>query len=321
MPQMSPARPPSAPAMPQMSPARPPSAPAMPLPQMPMLPPQVAPQGGPVRLDGTPANAYRALSAAMLPSPELNSVHGGTSITGSISMVDVRDARASKWTFAVLGIAALLGVIAAIAITLAPQKNSDEQPPRATLDPAPVVQPTSDQTPTEQVPQPATTTTPDPTQAPTVPATAAAPVEQTSVEPPPVAHPPAEVPPAPAATAPPQEQHAEAPPPSEKPNLVTRSRKARSAPATTPPPPKKKATSGNDGTLRVETYDGVYASVFVNGQRDVTPGARYELPAGSYKVRLNNESLRLSKVCTINVSSGKTVTLKVELEEGTCERY
>ena len=61
--------------------------------------------------------------------------------------------------------------------------------------------------------------------------------------------------------------------------------------------------------------------VFDNGERQDVPGANFKLPAGSYKVRLSNPSLHLSKTCSVNVSPGKTARLKVELEEGTCEVY
>jgi len=274
------------------------------LPPMPMLPPPVAP--APVRLEGTPANPYRALTAAMLPSPELASVHGGT-ITGSVSMIDVRDVRASKWTFAVLGIAALLGVIAAIAIQLAPARDSEDTP-RASLDLAPAVQPAADQQQVE--PAPAPTTPAEPQAAPTVPPTAAASVEQPNVEPPPVAQPPAEAPPAQATTAPPQEQQTAQKDPSPTP------RKARTAPAAA----KKRAASSADATLRVETYNGLYALAFVDGQRQETPGAVFKLSAGTYKVRLTHANAGLSKTCTVSVSSGKTTRLKVDLEEGTCDR-
>ena len=286
------------------------------MPQMPMLPPAIAPQGAPVRLDGTPANPYRALTASMLPSPELSSVHGGSTITGSsISMIDVRDARASKWTFAVLGIAALLGVIAAIAIQLAPQGDSDEPTPRANIE-TPAVQPADQQETT-----PAPTTPVEQQVAPTTPSeTAAAPVEQPSVEPPPVAQPPVETPPVVTPT-PPQESKAEAAPvvPATKSDKEPwNARKARNAQAQSTK--RKVVATGGEGTLRVETYEGVYAAAYVNGERQDVPGASFKLAPGTYKVRLNNPSLHLSKTCTAVVSSGKTMTLRVDLEEGTCDR-
>jgi serine/threonine-protein kinase len=59
------------------------------------------------------------MSSSMI-APELASVHGGSTVTGS-HLVDLRDARSgNRWTAVVLGIAAVLGIGAAVAIQLAP---------------------------------------------------------------------------------------------------------------------------------------------------------------------------------------------------------
>jgi serine/threonine-protein kinase len=55
---------------------------------------------------------------------ELASVHGGATGTGHL---DVRDARNHRWTLVIFGIAALVGAIAAVAISLAPD-DADEAP-------------------------------------------------------------------------------------------------------------------------------------------------------------------------------------------------
>ncbi|HEY5924031.1 MAG TPA: protein kinase [Kofleriaceae bacterium] len=295
----------------QSMPSLQPGAKVQSMPSMPSMQPGAMPsmQPGAMRLDGSPANPYR-LSASMLPSPELASVHGGSTITGSsISVIDVRDARASKWTFAVLGVAALFGVIAAIATQIAP--SEDEETTRPAIEtaaatdeqPTPTEQPATEQPATEQ-PTPTEQGTEQTAPAPVAADTATVP-EQAAAAPAP-ANPQAQQPDtAPTQVAAPDE------PVKEK----ATSRKARSAPQ------KKRPASAADATLRVETYDAVYASAYVNGERQEVPGARFELPAGRHTVRLNNPTMRLSKSCTIVLSPGKTTTLKVDLEEGTCDRY
>ena len=76
----------------------------------------------PPRADGTPPEAYR-LSAHLLPSPELASVHGGATVS---QVIDLGEGRSHKWTFAIFGLAAFVGVIAAVAIQLAPSRESHE---------------------------------------------------------------------------------------------------------------------------------------------------------------------------------------------------
>ena len=288
------------------------------LPAMPHLPPGAGAPAMPMRLDGTPANPYR-LSAAMLPSPELASVHGGSTITGSsISVIDVRDARASKWTFAVLGVAALIGVIAAIAIQIAPSEEDKEPTTFVTVPAVTEQQPTTEQPPTE--PQP-TEQVPAEQPAAEQPAAPAAPVAAETVPAPTVPQEtapaaPVEQPPPPVENLSARDAAAAAPIQAEQePTKEKSPRKAR------PAPPKKRVASAADATLRVETYDAVYASAYVNGERQEVPGARFELPAGRHTVRLNNPTMRLSKSCTVVLSPGKTMTLKVDLEEGTCDRY
>ena len=73
-----------------------------------------------IRADGTPAPELQRLSAGLLPGVELASVHGGATFTNS---GQVALPASNKWTFGVLGLAALLGVTAAIVIQLAPDKE------------------------------------------------------------------------------------------------------------------------------------------------------------------------------------------------------
>jgi hypothetical protein len=261
----------------------------------PMTPAPLMPQPLPptARLDGTPPP--NPFLAAMLPSPELASVHGGSTVTGA-SAIDIRDFRASKWTFAVLGVAALLGVIAAIAIQIAP--SDDPQPARG--DDHKVMQ-LEVPTPVEQ-----------------------APVVQPAVEQPVAAPPVAEVTPPPVDTTTPPQPAAEtsaAPMQPTEPTAVEQpkqkdstSRKARSAQAV-----KKVASSGADATLRVNTYEGTWAWAYVAGQKQYAPGAKFKLPAGRYTVKLTNTNLHITRQCRIEIGSGQVMTLSVELEEGQCD--
>jgi len=229
--------------------------------------------------DAATLEAYR-LASAMVPSPELASVHGGHTFTGS-SAIDVRDARSMRWTFAVLGIAALVGVIAAIAITLAPGENHGE----AKAAPAPA--------PAElQAPAPAPA-------APIVEATATPTVAE-----------PAPVPtaaPQPASETQPSAAVKDAPAP--QPTRKTREKT----------PTRTAAPKVGDRVLRVETYNGVWAWAYVGSQRLDVPGAKFKLAPGTYTVRLKNTDLGVTRTCTVTLGAREVTTLKVDMEEGGCE--
>jgi hypothetical protein len=87
-------------------------APAMPLLEIPPL----------VRADGTPMPPFR-LSQAVMPNNDLAGVIGGTTITGTGHQAEVVEGKSHRWTFLVLGIATLLGSVAAVAIQLAPSSD------------------------------------------------------------------------------------------------------------------------------------------------------------------------------------------------------
>ncbi len=101
-----------------------------------------------------PALAMYTDGSAPVARPELATVHGGATLTGT-GHLDVRDVRTHRWTIAVLGIAALVGAIAAVAISLAPDEAEGRaaapqqvatalvvQPlPPAPAPPAPIVEP------------------------------------------------------------------------------------------------------------------------------------------------------------------------------------
>jgi len=94
-------------------------APAMPLLEIPPL----------VRADGTPMPPFR-LSQAVMPNNDLAGVIGGTTITGTGHQAEVVETKSHRWTFLVLGIATLLGCVAAVAIQLAPGSDSNNSQPQ-----------------------------------------------------------------------------------------------------------------------------------------------------------------------------------------------
>jgi serine/threonine protein kinase len=64
------------------------------------------------------------LDPQLMTAPELASVHGGATVTAS-GQIAVEPARNSKWTFGILGAAALIGVTAAVVIQSAPSGVSE----------------------------------------------------------------------------------------------------------------------------------------------------------------------------------------------------
>ncbi|NVB77622.1 MAG: protein kinase [Kofleriaceae bacterium] len=249
------------------------------------------------------------MSAAMLPSPELASVHGGNTFTGSHA-IDVRDARSNKWAFAVLGIAALVGVIAAIAIQLAPSQNLDTAAARGN---APAETVAVAPTPAIEAPAPAPIAPTVPSNSETVPTTTvpSADVPSTDVPSTEVAAtdaPTTDAPATDAATDPSQD--------SPKARLWRRSL-AKVAAKSSPKP-----TRSGDAILRVNTYDAVYARVTVSGHSMDVPGTeKFKLPAGTHVVKLVNKYLKITRTCPVKLEAGKVRTLKVSMEEGGCEVY
>jgi hypothetical protein len=109
-----------------------------------------------------------ALQPAQVSGPELASVHGGSvTVSGQIA---ISPPRTHKWTFGVLGIAALFGISAAIAMQVAPDGMKDESaeaapvkqvvpppappPPQVVTVPVPVPAPVVEQVPVAEPPAP-----------------------------------------------------------------------------------------------------------------------------------------------------------------------
>jgi hypothetical protein len=92
-----------------------------------------------LRADGTPMPPFR-LSHQAMQGDELNSVVGGNTATGVIPGLVVQSERSNtRWTIAILGIAALIGAIAAVVIQLTPSESAT--PPAPSSQPAQVEPP------------------------------------------------------------------------------------------------------------------------------------------------------------------------------------
>jgi hypothetical protein len=77
--------------------------------------------------------------------------------------------------------------------------------------------------------------------------------------------------------------------------------------------------AAHNSTLRVVTDDGVWAYVNIAGQPEQeVPGAKFQLAAGRYTVRLRNTDLQVSFRCTVILKTGETKTLHVALADQRC---
>jgi serine/threonine protein kinase len=233
---------------------------------------------------------------AQVSGDELASVHGGATVTGSAQVALAE--RSTRWTFGILGVAALLGVSAAIAIQLAPEKlaHTAEAAPVAVAQQAPA--PT-----TVLVPVPVAVETPPPASVETKPAAVEANPAAVETKPGAVETNPARVettPPAPVETA-----HAKS---ETKPALTYHARVTKPAPAA----PKKL-----DATLRVKS-DGAWAEVSIGKDLQPLPGAKFHLAAGKYVVHVRNTEMGVSFPCAVSLESNRVVTLTVSVEEQQC---
>jgi serine/threonine protein kinase len=297
--------------------------PAMPMPAMPAMQ---------MRPDGTPSQLLQLAATTMLPSPELASVHGGT-FTGSAAIGAVPAASGgSRWTLGVFGVAAVIGVAAAIILNLGGGKSSDDEPPVVT---AAVVQPPPAATPTE-APKPTPESKPTetkpaetaevpaetkPAETETKPAettaarpseetTAAKPSESTAAKPAETETKPSETKPAETETKPAEGETMEA-------RIARHHSKKTVAAATPETTTSKKSASTGDGFLRVDDINGMWAHVVVNNQFQDAPRARFRLPAGTYPMKVSNDDVRFT--CKVTIEAGKTTTIKLSMGDATCE--
>jgi serine/threonine protein kinase len=255
--------------------------------EMPALPsPMLAPSPEAVAAAAA-AQAYQRMSSPML-NHEMASVHGGHTFTGSAA-IDVRDARSNKWTFTVLGVAALLGVIAAIAISVTPGESQVEakpEPVEMPVAPQPAPAPEEPVAPTVQAPTVDTVATVTEQPATEQPVTEQV-TEQAAIE---------QV---------------------EKPEVVAPAArdKVRKVRVTAPKTP----TRGGDRTLRLESDGGIYATATINGVKYEVPG-KIKINAGSYTVKFENRDMGKKIQCPLNVSRD-VQSIKVYMEDGACDVY
>ena len=221
-----------------------------------------------LRADGTPMPPFR-LSSAQLPGPELASVVGGTTITGAAPLAAPSRSNA-RWTIGILGMAALIGAIAAVIIQVTPTAQPAIEPPREAIAPPVELPP----------PAPDPVPPPEPPPEPTI-------VEPTVVEP--AVTEPAVTEPAvtePAVTAP-------APADDTRPQRPAKRKRvdvAKEAP----------------GVLRVGSPAFAWVTV---GNETKEHTEKFFLPPGKHVVRVKNDATKEVKTFTVVIESEKVKRL------------
>ncbi len=226
---------------------------------------------------------------ALVTPEEMASVHGGSTVTGS-SQISLAE-KGSRWQLGVLGVAALVGIGAAIAIQLAPDHaNKAEAAPAA---PVPVASAQVVAAPAPQPPAPPPTTV---VQIP-VPVPVETPAPATAPAPP---------------TAPAAEPAAAGDEP--KPALAYKARISKPADK---PAPKKPEPKKLDATLRT-TADRT-AAVTIGHDQQYIPGAKFHLAGGAYTVRVSSDDGDFRAFsCSISVPASRVSTLEIYTEDHSC---
>jgi serine/threonine protein kinase len=274
----------------------------------PMIPPSMpAP-----RADGTPPvvaamdaaampQQLLAMAATMLPSPELASVHGGNTFTGhSIAM---EPPATSRWTFGVLGAAALIGAIAAVAFQVRSSDDAADQPIVVT---APTTQAHAanhldlDQPATPAVAPPTTAPAPPPAPAPaaTQPAVIAAAADKPATDV--------------TATTPATSKSGDKPA-----TVETRIANRRAHAAAGAAKLAAKSSAKPDAFIEVDEWRGEYAEVTIAGQTHSMPGAKFNLAANTYKLVIQNDNVKFA--CWVTLAPGSAHHVHVFLEHRSCE--
>jgi serine/threonine protein kinase len=255
-----------------------------------------------VRADGTPPQLLQ-MAAAMLPSPELASVHGGT-FTGS-AQVDLAIGRPNyRWTLGVLGIAAIAGAVAALAFQLAPGNDDD-----ATLSPEAIFEQAAASVPAE--PPAPVVVKPAPAPAPTIDTTATAPApapDTTATQPA-----PAPAPDTTPATTPDQTPTLTADKPPEQ-SMEARLAAKRKAPAVGAK--KVSPTPAADTILGVDEIDNIPVEVSIGNEIHYPPRARFTLRAGTYTLHVKSNSAHFS--CKVTLEPARLNLVKVSAEDRSC---
>jgi serine/threonine protein kinase len=286
--------------------------PGQPMAQMPSV--VVQPQRDPTPIRPmAPQQAQQAqmmaMAAAMLPPPELATVHGGGTFTGSSAAIAIGDRGGMRWTFAVLGAAALIGAIAAVALQVR-SHNSDDDP-----------------LPTEPVAVTAPAV-PDRVEHAPTPPPPATPLEKKMMPPDPVTTAPPPPPPPVAATAP---IVAEKPPAKvvdqtpdkvavkktdEQPSTLEAriAAKRTHVPAATPSTAKP---AGGKAFVSFDERDGLYARISVGAQSVTLPnGKGLYVPAGPTTIKVSSEDV--SFTCRVTLQAGESLRVHVTLENKRC---
>jgi hypothetical protein len=235
------------------------------------------------------------LSQATTPE-ELGSVHGGHTASVHIATLPIRTL--PRWTFAVLGVAALVGVGAAIAIQLAPGQDD-----AASVAPAKTVR-VEQIAPIDERSADLAAAISDPTPVVPPPAAAPAPTIDTNVVPPP---PPVVEAPAPA-PAPVAETPAPPPVVEAKPRTHTqRSVVVAHAPTLTPA-----AAPAHNQFVRVNLGSEMWGYVIIDGGAKTDAISKQPITPGRHKVRVipgNADDGIEPMSCTFTVSPEKVVTM------------
>jgi len=287
--------------------------PGQPLPQMPSV--VVQPQRDPTPMRPmalAPQQAQQAqmmaMAAAMLPPPELATVHGGT-FTGSSAAIAIGDRGGMRWTFAVLGAAALIGAIAAVALQVRSHNSDDDlgptRPLTVTAPPDHVERPATPPTQLEKsapVQPPVTNPTPAPIVAekPPAPAKAAEPAA-----PQPIVTP---------GTAPDQ---ATTKKPDDQPSTLEARIAAKRTHVPAAAPSTAKGGNGGKAFVSFDERDGLYARITIGAQSVTLPnGKGLYVPAGPTTIRVSSEDV--SFPCRVTLQPGESLRVHVILETKRC---
>ncbi len=253
-----------------------------------------------LRADGTPMPPFK-LSEALAPGQDLNSVVGGhTAHSHHVGLV-VPEARNTKWTIIVLFLAAVIGVVAAVMIAHdssvpvpTPDLGTTTATPPPTVDPieqAPVAA-------SDRQSAPAIDSTSPDSDSPDSAATEAATDTDTKATD--------------SATDATDTQATD----TQATDTQTTDTQATAAKAQIRKPAviRRRPVRKPVGYLRVQSAP--WSEVYVNGQHHPTPGARFELRPGKYRVVLKNGQQPFNTIVKwVTIESNRTSSLSVNMLE------
>jgi serine/threonine protein kinase len=257
-------------------------------PHAPALPPNLFEIPPVLRADGTPMPPFR-LSAQVVPGEDLASVHGGTMATAAHVAAN-ESPRSSRLAIIILGLAAVVGVIAAVVLQLGPDRMADAKPalatPAAGVSNAAPSFPPQEPAPLPPPPEVVKPTIPDP--APTVAAQEPTPKAQDVVTP-----------------------QAEDKPAALPIETKPEARPARARPVGAQPSKKK-----DPGVLRVNAVPWGWVSIDGGARKDAPQN--YSLSPGRHTVKIFNEDGAV-KVVGITMESGQVKKIIANLDDGSVQ--